>query len=222
MRIARRARRGDERRLPILGQVARVVHRRGPRRSAIAGGVHREDIEAGARQIRHPAVVLIRHVERDLSRSAGAVHEQDDAIGRRRFAQGRAGHHALADVDLRRLARLSPAPSTRSRRSDRSSAAAGRRRPPAERPFPVARARPILSAPIARKPDMATSCRRRIVTPNARLKTRRLGVPFYRQGWIWRRVVLGGAIRSPSQLIGAGQSILGRSGGTFVRRAQLT
>jgi len=33
------------------------------------------------------------------------VHEQDDAIGHGRFAQGRAGEHALADVQLCLLAR---------------------------------------------------------------------------------------------------------------------
>jgi hypothetical protein len=105
VRVAWLARRRDESSLSILGEIARVVHRRRTRRSAVAGGVHREDVEAGARQERHPAVVLVRHIERDFGGRSRAVHEQHDAVAERRGAQRRAGLHALADVDLRRLPR---------------------------------------------------------------------------------------------------------------------
>ena len=67
--------------LSILREVAWVVHRRRTGRSAVAGRVHREDVEPGAREVGHPAVVLIGDVERHFGRCAGAVHEQHDAIG---------------------------------------------------------------------------------------------------------------------------------------------
>ena len=56
------------------------------------------------RQIRHPTVVLIRHVEGDFGRRAGAVDEQRDAIGGRSAAQSGSGLDHFAHVDLRGLA----------------------------------------------------------------------------------------------------------------------
>ena len=95
---------GNQRRhellLLLLREVAGIVHRRRPRRAAVAGGVHREHVEAGLREVRHPAVVAGRHIERDFGGRAGAVDEQHDAIGggiRHAFGD------ALAHVDLRGL-----------------------------------------------------------------------------------------------------------------------
>ena len=102
--MSRLARRAAERRLLLGRKIARVVHDVRPRRAAVARHVHREHVEAGGREIRHPAVVGVRHVERHLGRRAGAVHEQHDAIVARRAALDRRGLHALAHVELRRLA----------------------------------------------------------------------------------------------------------------------
>src|SRR2546422_1239070 len=57
------------RRLTIFREVAGVVHRRRSSRSTVAGRVHREHVEARARQIRHPAVILVRNVEREDRKS---------------------------------------------------------------------------------------------------------------------------------------------------------
>ena len=100
----RRARRGDERRdeqrLLCAREVARIVHHRRPRGSSVAGDVHREHVEAAVGQIRHPAVVGVRHVERHFRGRARAVDEQHDA---RRSVQQRAALDALAHVELGRL-----------------------------------------------------------------------------------------------------------------------
>ena len=50
----------------------------------------------------HPAVILIRHVERDFRWCAGAMDEQHDAIGLPRRAPA-SRVDALAHVELRRL-----------------------------------------------------------------------------------------------------------------------
>jgi len=90
--------------LLLIGrQVALVVHWPGPGRAAIAGHVDREDVIAGRRQIPHPAVILIGHVEADFGRRAGAVHEQHHLVAgavAQHFRQG-----ALADIELGFLAR---------------------------------------------------------------------------------------------------------------------
>ena len=100
VRIARRARRLDEAGLLLLRQVAGIVHRRRTRRAAVARHVDGEHIEARLREKRHPAVVLIRDVERHFGRRSRAVHEQHDVVAR----CGRAAReHSLAHVELRRL-----------------------------------------------------------------------------------------------------------------------
>ena len=103
-RARRREKRGHERSLPVGGQVAGIVHRRGTRGAAIAGHVHREHIEAGARQVRHPAVVLVWHVEGHFRRRAGAVNEEHDAVSEARVAKRRSGGDTLPHIQLRRLA----------------------------------------------------------------------------------------------------------------------
>ncbi len=107
--VARRARRGDEGRLTLPREVAGIGHRRRAHRPAVAGRVHREDVEAGLREKRHPAVVGLRDVEGDLGRRAGAVDEERHTIGARRAAQRRARQDALADVDRHLLTGDGPA-----------------------------------------------------------------------------------------------------------------
>ena len=104
MRVARRARRRSEGDLAIVREIARIVHRRRPRRPPVAGRVHGEDVVARAREVGHPAVVLIRDIERHFGRRSRAVDEHDDSILQRRAAQSRTGEHFFADVDLSRLA----------------------------------------------------------------------------------------------------------------------
>jgi hypothetical protein len=100
VRIPDRARRSNRHEAPgDPGEVAGIVHRCRPVRSAIAGGVHREDVEARAGEIRHPAVVRPRDIEGHLCRRAGAVDEERDPVGVRRIAEGAARLHALADVN---------------------------------------------------------------------------------------------------------------------------
>ena len=105
MWIARLAGCGNEPRLTIAREITRIVHRHRSRRSPVPGGVHGEHVEARPREVRHPAVILIPHVERDFRRRAGAVHENDHAIGGNRAPNRRPRLHALTDVDFRRLSR---------------------------------------------------------------------------------------------------------------------
>ena len=87
----------------VRREIAGIVHRRRPRRSAVAGHVHREHVEAGAAPDTPSSCSPDRRVEGDFGRRAGAVDEQHDAIGRRRAARHHPGQHALAHVELRRL-----------------------------------------------------------------------------------------------------------------------
>jgi len=79
-RIARLARflehLGDELRLIGSSDVARIIHH-GLRRTAVAGVGHRENVEAGARKLDHPAVVPKIEVVGDDGRRVAPVHEQD-------------------------------------------------------------------------------------------------------------------------------------------------
>ena len=58
-----------------LREITGIVHREGARGAAVARHVHREHVEAGVREIRHPAVVRVRHIERHFRRYARTVHE---------------------------------------------------------------------------------------------------------------------------------------------------
>src|SRR6267143_3526046 len=56
--------------------VARIAHRKGPRRPAITLDVHRIDIESGARKICHPVIVLEAEIVVGHGGIRAAVHEE--------------------------------------------------------------------------------------------------------------------------------------------------
>jgi hypothetical protein len=95
--------RGDQLRLLLGRQVARIVHGRRARRTAIAGEVQREHVEAGIGKVAHPAVALVGDIEGHRTRRPGAVHEDDHAIGQRGSAEHGARADPLTHVELRVL-----------------------------------------------------------------------------------------------------------------------
>src|SRR5215471_11238493 len=95
--------RRKKQRLLAGGKITRVVHFQRSSGPPVAGRIHRKDVQASVGQERHPAVVLVRHVERYFGWRARAVHENDGTAVKIGSGRNRCGFDALTHVNLSAL-----------------------------------------------------------------------------------------------------------------------